>query len=140
VRSLSLVTLFQLPLSLSSLLVCSATVTKLAIGVEGGFQVEEDRWEGVQDLAVALLRCGVAGSEDVVRLYEWNEWKDHLPLVVREAVIALLARVDTSKLAPLAWQDDPPKESKYAKVWVHTHTLSLSLSGTLLLSYSILVF
>eukprot|EP00013_Stygamoeba_regulata_P008730 CAMPEP_0177681098 /NCGR_PEP_ID=MMETSP0447-20121125/30529_1 /TAXON_ID=0 /ORGANISM="Stygamoeba regulata, Strain BSH-02190019" /LENGTH=875 /DNA_ID=CAMNT_0019190481 /DNA_START=77 /DNA_END=2704 /DNA_ORIENTATION=- len=89
-----------------------AEITKLAIGVEGGFQVEEDRWEGVQELAVALLH---RGDKDTVRLFPWDEWKEHLPSSVRDVIVALLARVDTSKLAPLAWQDDPPKESKYAK-------------------------
>jgi len=81
-------------------------VTKLAIGVEGGFQVEADKYRWDKKFAV------VVAPELEVRIPFPN---DAFPEVLATAVTDIVARTDAKQeAAALVWSEGEPPVSKYA--------------------------
>jgi ubiquitin carboxyl-terminal hydrolase 5/13 len=79
-------------------------VTKVAIGVDGGFQGEEENWEITTEYNIChSLFPGMVSfpSED-------------LPDILTKSVSAIISRSDDALTEASAWEEPPPKPSKYA--------------------------
>uniref|UniRef100_A0A7S4IGV2 Ubiquitin carboxyl-terminal hydrolase n=1 Tax=Odontella aurita TaxID=265563 RepID=A0A7S4IGV2_9STRA len=105
----------------SSSAVDGAGVTKLGVGVEGGFAAEDDKFETSSTHSVVLLRRktgGSGGCERVAELPYTDETKSGFPTQVALGVDSVLNHAGTAVQQDLkAWElDDEPKPvSKYAE-------------------------
>lgn len=89
-------------------------VTKMAIGVEGGFQVEGDKYRWDKKFAIVIA------PELKVRV----AWPcDALPELLRNTVEDIIARTDAKQeAAALVWSEGEPPVSKYAENLVQLPT------------------
>ena len=79
-------------------------VTKLGIGIEGGFKNEEQIWDTTKEYSIYI-----DGAENELP-YPSND----LPMGVTNSIQALLTHSDANLEEAAKWEEPPPKESKYA--------------------------
>ena len=94
-----------------------AKVTKLGMGVDGGFQSPDDSYEIVSKYSVALLCSDVTGKVSVDIEFDYNEeTKNDFPMNVSQSVDSIIHHAGTAVQQDLkAWElDDEKIVSKYA--------------------------
>ena len=93
------------------------TPTKLAIGVEGGFQTEEDKYEDITTYSVVVMEQGK--SDSIVELPYSEETKQTFPEMVIQSVDSIIHHAGmTVQQDVKVWQLDADEEipvSKYAE-------------------------
>jgi len=96
----------------------SSGVTKLGVGVEGGFQSEEDQYDTVSTHSIVLLRRRRGGAPEVVAELPYDDaTRDTFPTQVSRSADAIINHAGLAVQQDLkAWElDDEPKPvSKYA--------------------------
>lgn len=95
-----------------------AKVTKLGMGVDGGFQNPEDSYEVVSKFSVVVLSNNVSGKVSTVSELEFvEENKNDFPMNVTSSVESIIHHAGTAVQQDLkAWElDDEKVVSKYAE-------------------------
>ena len=95
-----------------------AKVTKLGMGVDGGFQSQEDDFEILSKYSVVLLENGSDGNVSLVQELDFNEsTKNDFPMNVTASVESIIHHAGAAVQQDLkAWElDDEKVVSKYAE-------------------------
>ena len=95
--------------------------TKLGVGVEGGFQSDQDKYDTISTYSIVLMGKSVDGEGKVQILAEMpydDESKNSFPMIVSQSADAIIHHAGLAVKQDLsAWElDDEPKPvSKYAE-------------------------